>query len=86
MVDRYSNWILVKQSKEGAKGLVSCLRETFATFGITEELASDGGSEFTSNLTKDFLHNWGEFTTDYHLLLFLTQIAEQKSVSNQPSV
>ena len=59
MVDRYSNWILVKQSKEEAKGLVSCLRETFATFGITEELASDGGSEFTSNLTKDFLHNWG---------------------------
>ena len=38
---------------------MSCLCETFATFGITEELASDGGSEFTSNLTKDFLHNWG---------------------------
>ena len=38
---------------------MSCLCETFATFGITEELASDGGSEFTSNLTKDFLQNWG---------------------------
>ena len=29
------------------------------TYGIPEELASDGGPEFTSNETLQFLKNWG---------------------------
>ena len=29
------------------------------TYGIPEELASDGGPEFTSNETRQFLKNWG---------------------------
>ena len=29
------------------------------TYGIPEELASDGGPEFTSNATRQFLKNWG---------------------------
>ena len=29
-------------------GLVKLLRELFTTYGISEELASDGGAEFTS--------------------------------------
>jgi SLT domain-containing protein len=30
VVDRYSNWLIVSQATDGAKGLVSILRETFA--------------------------------------------------------
>lgn len=58
VVDRYSNWPIVKRAGDGAKGLISVLRETFSTFGIPDELASDGGPEFTSTTTQ-FLHNWG---------------------------
>ena len=43
IVDRYSNWPMVYQSESGAEGLVKRLRETFVTFGIPEELTSDGG-------------------------------------------
>ncbi|KAK3759712.1 hypothetical protein RRG08_064433 [Elysia crispata] len=39
--------------------LLTCLRRTFVTYGIPEELASDGGPEFTSNATRQFLKNWG---------------------------
>ena len=44
---------------DGAKGLISILRESFATFGIPDELASDGGPEFTSTVTTQFLQDWG---------------------------
>ena len=63
VVDRYSNWPIVSQATDGAKGLVSILRETFATYGIPDELTSDGGPEFTSTTTTTFLQNWG-YTTD----------------------
>ena len=52
VVDRYSNWPIVSQATDGAKGLVSILRETFATYGIPDELTSDGGPEFTSTTTS----------------------------------
>ena len=43
----------------GAKGLVKCLRRWFATFGVPEELASDGGPEFSAEITSRFLKSWG---------------------------
>ena len=58
-VDRYSNWPIVELASDGAQGLISALRATFATFGISEELTSDGGPEYTANATKQFLNNWG---------------------------
>jgi hypothetical protein len=58
-VDRYSNWPVVESAAEGAQGLISALRRIFVTFGIAEELASDGGPEYTSNTTQTFLKNWG---------------------------
>ena len=42
MVDRYSNWPIVERAREGAQGLIDCIRRTFVTFGIPDELASDG--------------------------------------------
>ena len=48
LVDRYSHWPTVYSSSNGASGLISSLRGVFSTFGIPEELASDGGPEFTA--------------------------------------
>ena len=58
-VDRYSNWPVVERANEGAKGLISALRQVFVTFGISEELSSDGGPEYTSHATQLFLKHWG---------------------------
>jgi hypothetical protein len=59
VVDRYSNWPIVERASDGSQGLISCLRRIFVTFGIPDELASDGGPEFTAAVTKTFLQNWG---------------------------
>ena len=59
IVDRYSNWPIVEKSKEGSKGLINCLRRIFVTYGISDDLTTDGGPEFTSHETKKFLKNWG---------------------------
>ena len=59
VVDRYSNWPIVERAREGSKGLIDCLRRTFATFGIPDECATDGGPEFTAAATCQFLKEWG---------------------------
>ncbi|XP_030846858.1 uncharacterized protein LOC105442062 [Strongylocentrotus purpuratus] len=59
VVDRYSNWRIVERSTHGADGLTACLRRIFVTFGIPDELASDGGPEFTAAATRRFLQDWG---------------------------
>ena len=48
IVDRYSNWPICERPSEGASGLINALRRHFSTFGIAEELSSDGGPQFTS--------------------------------------
>ena len=59
VVDRYSKWSIVEKASGGTNGLVDCLRRTFGTFGIPDELASDGGPEFTSITMRKLLHDWG---------------------------
>ena len=59
IVDRFSGWPIVERSTNGATGLVSNLRSIFVTFGIPDDLTSDGGPEFTSSVTKKFLADWG---------------------------
>ena len=59
VVDRYSNWPTVFRSENGATGLVTHLRNMFSTFGIPEELTTDGGPQFTAGVTQQFLKNWG---------------------------
>jgi len=51
VVDRLSGWPEVVQVKtgngpSGAKRLCQALRQVFATFGVPEEISSDGGPEF----------------------------------------
>ena len=62
--DRLSGWVEVLSSTAGtnlggAAGLLRHLRSFFATFGVPEELSSDGGPEFTAGCTADFLRLWG---------------------------
>lgn len=59
IIDRYSNWPIVEKAHKGAQGLITALRETFATFGIPDELSSDGGPEFVAQNTRQFIHDWG---------------------------
>ena len=59
IVDRYSNWPIVERTSGGAAGLIDSLRRSFVTYGIAEEISSDGGPEFTAAATRQFLMNWG---------------------------
>ena len=45
-------------TNSGAHGLIQCLRKWFQTFGVPEELSSDGGPEFTADATRSFLKQW----------------------------
>ena len=59
VVDRYSNWPTVYEQSNKAESLVKRLRELFVTFGVPEELASDGGPQFMAEITQTFLNSWG---------------------------
>ena len=61
--DRLSGWseIYLTPSgtqQSGAKGLVHCLRSFFMTFGVPEEISTDGGPEFIADTTKQFFRQW----------------------------
>ena len=64
--DRLSGWVEVYSSpvgsaKAGAKGLIAHLRTMFTTFGVPNNLSSDGGPEFSASATHDFLSLWGVY-------------------------
>ena len=59
IVDRYCNWPIVELAADGAAGLITALRRMFVTYGISEELTSDGGPQFTATATQEFLSSWG---------------------------
>ena len=61
--DRLSGWTEVFSTpsgttNSGARGLLKCLRRMFATFGVPMQLSSDGGPEFSADITKEFLSKW----------------------------
>ena len=60
VVDRYSGWLSVYDvgKKEGAQVLICALKTHFTTFGISMEVASDGGLEYTASSTRRFLKDW----------------------------
>ena len=62
--DRLSGWTEIVQVRKnsassGAKGLCEALRKIFATFGVPEEISSDGGPEFVATEATDFYSRWG---------------------------
>ena len=59
VVDRYSGWLSIYPAgNDGAASLIKQLRCHFLTFGISSELSSDGGPEFTASSTQKFLKDW----------------------------
>ena len=53
----------------GAPGLISALKGIFRTFGVPLEISTDGGPEFTSYETENFLKRWGvkhRLSSAYH--------------------
>ena len=59
IVDRYSGWPTVRKAQDGALGLIRTMKELINTFGIPEEVASDGGPELTAASFKNFLKEAG---------------------------
>ena len=47
------------KSENGAEGLTKRLRERFVTFGVPEELTSDGGPQYTAGKIQAFHKSWG---------------------------
>ena len=74
VADRLSGWPEAFKcdqgsSQSGADGLISCLRQCFAVFGVPTEISSDGGPEFTAHRTADFLKKWDihhRLSSSYH--------------------
>ena len=60
IVDRYSHWPVMKKCRtETAQELISALREYFSTYGVPDQLSTDGGSNYMSQQTQKFLTTWG---------------------------
>ena len=58
-VDRFSGWPCVYHMKNGnatSNILIKICRELFCTYGVPEEVSSDGGPQFKSEVFKQFLH------------------------------
>ena len=60
-VDRFSCWIEIFHFPSNTKAelLIKRLRQLFITFGVPEEISSDGGPQFTSSTFDTFLKQWG---------------------------
>ena len=60
-VDRFSCWIEIYHFPSSTKSelLIKRLRELFITFGVPEEISSDGGPQFSSSTFETFLKQWG---------------------------
>ena len=62
IADRFSGWPAIQfcgASDGSSTKLQEWLRQFFATYGIPEELSTDGGKTYTSYETQKFLSNYG---------------------------
>jgi hypothetical protein len=62
--DRLSTWTEIYRIRQGtteagSEGLCNTLRKLFSTFGVPEEISSDGGPEFIAKSTDSFFKRWG---------------------------
>jgi len=58
--DRFSGWTEVAICKNAnTKNLCDILRKYFTTFGVPEELSSDGGPPYNAHDFRKFLRDWG---------------------------
>ena len=59
LVDRFSNWPIMFESKGLAPGLVRELQAINSTFCAPKEMASDEGTPNMASITQSFLSDWG---------------------------
>ncbi len=61
ITDRYSGWseMFLIGKPPTSKDLISCLVEFFSSKGCPVKLCSDGGKQFVSQETQEFLNLWG---------------------------
>ena len=60
LVDRYSGWPVVhRATKATARELVKAVMEVCLTFGVPEEISSDGGPQFVAEEFRSFCESWG---------------------------
>ena len=59
VVDRFNNWLQVFHGRGGSSNLISMLGNLFHSFGIPKTMTSDGGPEYKSEQTGDFLRKLG---------------------------
>ena len=60
--DRLTGWLILYRIKPGqavAPRLISISREIFQTYGVPEELSTDGGPPFSAYSFQQFLKYWG---------------------------
>jgi hypothetical protein len=60
-VDRFSGWIEVSKFNKSpsAEMVIAILRRYLIQFGIPNKMRSDGGTQFTAEVMKKFMQNWG---------------------------
>ena len=60
-VDRFSGWLTIYHFPGSAtsKQLISICRGLFTTYGVSEEVSSDGGPQFSAGEFNLFLKDWG---------------------------
>ena len=61
IADRFSGWITIYHFPQSAtsRQLISICRASLLAYGVSEELSSDGGPQFTACEFQQFLRNWG---------------------------
>ena len=58
--DRYSGWLEVaKMNSKTERAVEHTFLKWFSTYGVPEEMSSDGGPPFNAAAYNDFLHRWG---------------------------
>ena len=62
--DKFSGWVDVFGTSPGsniagAAALIRLVRTYFGTFGVPDEVSTDGGPEFTAYATQQFFITWG---------------------------
>ena len=59
--DRYSGWPEISKFSKcpNSEMIITQLRKHFVQFGVPNKLRSDGGLQFASDMTKNFMRNWG---------------------------
>ncbi|GFY45798.1 retrovirus-related Pol polyprotein from transposon 17.6 [Trichonephila inaurata madagascariensis] len=75
MIDYLSKCVELKPlNRTTAQSVITVMKSIYATHGIPEELVSDGGPPYNSNLMMNFFREWGIINIMLHRLIFLEQM------------